>query len=152
MNNNSLSQVNAFEGVDSTVAYLQMIQSAIDRMSTSSAIFKGFAATVGVGSLAAFRGNGCFVISVLILLFVFLILDAYYLQIERRYRYLYECVRDKRHPVDFDMKPPEVKAIIKCDKSVEARRTHFISCLVSKPILLFYIPTLVTFVVTSMIL
>ena len=31
------------------IAYLQLIQSNIDRMATSSAIFKGFAATIVTG-------------------------------------------------------------------------------------------------------
>ena len=34
------------EAQDYKIYYLQMIQSAIDRMSTSSAIFKGFAAMI----------------------------------------------------------------------------------------------------------
>ena len=35
--------------LESKISYLQMIQSSIDRMSTTSAIFKGFSATIITG-------------------------------------------------------------------------------------------------------
>ena len=37
---------------EKTIQYLQMIQSVIDRMSTTSAIFKGFCATIVAGVFA----------------------------------------------------------------------------------------------------
>lgn len=91
------------------IAYLQMIQEPIGRMSTSSAIFKGFAATIvaGVASLSFCEIN----VWVLGLSFfpvvLFALLDIYYLSLERKYRYLYEQVRTDEHAVDFSMKLTE---------------------------------------------
>ncbi len=48
---------------ESTIAYLQMIQGNIDRMSTSSAIFKGFAATIIAGiATISFKDVNCWIL------------------------------------------------------------------------------------------
>ena len=144
--NSKTKNVKDFDEKDLT--YLQMIQSAIDRMSTSSAIFKGFAATIVAGvSMISF---GELKLSILVLSFIpilaFLILDVYYLQIERRYRFLYEEVRNKKRQADFDMMPPSIRKIKGVKSNVE-KKTCYISCLMSKSILLFYIPIILVCVV-----
>ena len=87
------------------IEYLQMIQDAISRMATSSAIFKGFSATIVAGiSLISYAQQNAFVIFLsFIPVIVFAILDAYYLRLERKMRYLYKLVRTEVHPCDWDL-------------------------------------------------
>ena len=50
------------ENEERKVSYLQMIQCTIDRMSTTSAIFKGFGATIitGISAVSFTEINGYF--------------------------------------------------------------------------------------------
>ena len=114
--------------------YLQMLQEPICRMSTISAIFKGFAATIvaGVSTISYSTTN----ILILALSFLpvlsFAILDIYYLKLERKYRYLFEQVRMDKHDIDFSMKlTNEPLEII----SAKART---LDCMKSPSIYLFY--------------
>ena len=73
---------------DDKNAYLQMIQEPICRMSTISAIFKGFAASIVAGiSMINYSSIN---ILVLILSFIpilsFAVLDVYYLKMERKFK------------------------------------------------------------------
>ena len=90
---------------DQKVAYLQMIEAVIDRMSTSSAIYKGFAAAILAGVAGvAFSDVEWYVLAVLVLPMAGLAaLDVRHLRTERAYRALYEEVRIDAHPVDFDL-------------------------------------------------
>ena len=123
--------------------YLQMIQGTIDRMSTSSAIFKGFTATIVAGISAFSFGdiNKYILFLPFIPIFCFLILDIYYLQLERRYRFLFESVRTDRKTIDFYMHPPKAKEIIKVDRNAHV---GIIYCIASPSILWFYVPMIVT--------
>ena len=135
---------------DTTITYLQMIQATIDRMSTSSAIFKGFVASIVAGVSAISFGN----INkwILLLSFIpvgcFLILDIYYLRLEKRFRFLYNRVRTGEKEVDFNLNPPKVKEILKLNEKANVRVKD---CVLSPSILLFYIPMiLICAVVTIM--
>lgn len=74
------------------IAHLQMIQGVIDRMSTSAAIYKGFAATIVTGiAVISFTEVSAWIL--LIAFFpvgCFLVMDTYYLKLEKQYRILYE--------------------------------------------------------------
>ena len=122
-----------------TILYLQMIQSTIDRMSTSSAIFKGFAATIVVGVSAISFGeiNRWILLLSFAPVLCFLILDVYYLRLERRFRFLYDGVRTGTKEVDFDLHPPRAKEILKTDNKANVRMA---ACVKSPSILWFYIP------------
>lgn len=126
--------------------YLQMIQAAIGRMATSSAIIKGFSATIlaGVSVLSYGSINWLVIVSIMPII-SFMILDIYYLQLERRYRYLYDSVRNNNHEVDFEMKPPNVKSILSYDNSKEAKRVRIRSCISSWSILVFYVPVIIVY-------
>lgn len=130
------------------ITYLQMIQATIDRMSTSSAIFKGFAASIVAGVSVISFGN----INkwVLLLSFIpvgcFLILDIYYLQLERRFRFLYDSVRTGVRDVDFDLNPPKAEEILRMDRKASVRiRNYFMS----PSILWFYAPMILICVVVT---
>mgnify|MGYP002517847417 CR=1 FL=1 len=107
--------------------YLQMIQEPICRMSTISAIFKGFAATIvaGIATLTYSDVNTWILLLSFIPVISFAVLDIYYLQLEKKYRYLYEQVRKETH---FSMD-------IRCD--VLAAKTKIRDCIKSPSIWLF---------------
>lgn len=90
---------------DCRVEYLQMIQGVIDRMSTVSAIYKGFASAILAGIVTiAFHDVEWFVLAILFLpMSGLMMLDVRHLCTERAYRELFNKVREGRHPVDFDL-------------------------------------------------
>lgn len=98
---------------EKTIQYLQMIQSVIDRMSTTSAIFKGFCATIvaGVFAVSFTEINKWILMLTVIPVSCFLMLDIYYLRLEKRFRALYNSVREGKKEVDFDLTPPPIKNI-----------------------------------------
>lgn len=88
------------------IEYLQLIQEPIGRMSTTSAILKGFTATIvaGVPSISYVTIN-LWVIGLLLLpVLSFAALDIYYLKLERKLRFLYEQVRQDKRELDFSIK------------------------------------------------
>ena len=91
---------------DGKKEYLQMIQEPICRMSTISAIFKGFAATIVAGiSLISYSTTSRLILGLSFLpVLAFGILDVYYLKLERKFRFLFEQVRMDKHEIDFSMK------------------------------------------------
>lgn len=113
------------------VEYLQMIQEPICHMSTISAIFKGFAATI-VAGIAALPYNevNTWILGLSfspVILFAFL--DIYYLRLEKQYRFLYEQVRSDTHEIDFSME---------LTKDNKAAKSRICDCLKSPSIWLFY--------------
>ena len=124
---------------EKTIQYLQMIQSVIERMSTTSAIFKGFCATIVAGVLAVSftELNKWILVLTIIPVSCFLMLDIYYLRLEKRFRALYISVREGTKEVDFDLTPPSIKALRIGDAGLW-------SCFKSPSIYLFYIPVLIT--------
>lgn len=121
--------------------YLSVIQSNISRMSTASALFKGFSATVLAGVVTvAFRDISPIVLLIMALpLLAFLMLDIYYLMLERKYRCLYSDVASGSHLCDFDM---DISNIPDEQAGATIRR-----CIKSLSIVLFYGPVLLAFVI-----
>ena len=117
------------------INYLQMIQEPIGRMSTTSAIFKGFAATIvaGIAALSYCKMNNLVLGLSFIPVLLFFFLDIYYLKLEKKYRYLYEQVRIDAHPTDFSMQLP---------RNNKEAKSRVIDCLKSPSIWLFY-PTMI---------
>lgn len=91
---------------DGKKEYLQMLQEPICRMSTISAIFKGFAATIVAGiSAISYTSTNIWVLGLSFLpVLAFAILDVYYLKLERKFRFLFDQVRLDKHKIDFSMK------------------------------------------------
>lgn len=129
---------------DEYADYLQMIQDVINRMSTNSALFKGFTATIVAGALLALVSDLSIWAAIVALLPIlcFLGLDLYYLQLEKRYRYLFERVRKGLNNDVFLMEPPPLKetdvTIAQCFKSIS--------------IWGFYLPQIVTLIIVIIIL
>ena len=100
-------------------------------MSTNSAIFKGFSATIvaGIATISFDRVNTWILLLSFIPVIVFAALDIYYLKLERKLRYLYDQVRKDEHVVDFSIDT-------RLDKKAAKART--IDCVKSPSVWLFY--------------
>lgn len=119
---------------DGKTEYLQMLQEPICRMSTISAIFKGFAATIVAGiSTISYSTTNLWVLGLSFLpVLAFAIMDIYYLKLERKFRFLFDQVRKDNHAIDFSMDLTSDSAEI---LSAKARTWD---CIKSPSILLFY--------------
>lgn len=107
------------EDNSSKQCYLSLIQEPISRMSTVSAVFKGFAASIVAGLILKDSVSLCNIVLTGVLVLSFLCIDVFYLQIERKYRYLYKQVVKNEHPVNFDMTTvSERKEIIEADATI----------------------------------
>ena len=114
--------------------YLQLTQEPICRMSTISAIFKGFAATIvaGIASITYCSiSTGVLLLSFFPIL-SFAALDIYYLRLERKLRFLYEQVRTNAREIDFSMELP------KTHEEIKAAKARICDCIRSPSIYLFY--------------
>ena len=120
--------------IDGKKEYLQMIQEPICRMSTISAIFKGFAATIVAGiSAISYATTNLWVLGLSFLpVLAFAVLDVYYLTLERKFRFLFEQVRLDKHDVDFSMKLTKDPLEVICAKA------RVFDCIKSPSIYLFY--------------
>lgn len=111
--------------------HLQMIQEPISRLSTTAAIFKGFSATIvaGISMISYFNINHLVLGLSFIPILLFAIIDIYYLQIEKKYRHLYNMIRTGERDADFSMDLPKADKVAK---------TRIADCIKSPSIWLFY--------------
>ena len=116
------------------LAYLQMIQDPIGRMSTNSAIFKGFAAAIVAGVAAlTYSTLNVWVLGLSFLpVLAFAILDIYYLTLERKFRFLFEQVRTEEHNIDFSLE------LTRDPVEILHAKARVWDCLQSPSIYLFY--------------
>lgn len=116
------------------IAYLQIIQDTINRMSTNSAIFKGFAATIVAGlSVITYEQISRWVLLMSFLpVLSFAFLDIYYLKLEKEYRVLYNQVRVSSKSIDFSMDISKIK------KKNRKYNVSVWKCIKSPSILMFY--------------
>lgn len=133
--------------MDDKKEYLQMLQEPICRMSTISAIFKGFAATIvaGISVIAYDSINILILILSFLPVFAFAIMDVYYLKLERKFRYLYEQVRLNKHDIDFSMK------LTNDPLETISAKARVWDCIKSPSIYLFY-PMLFLILITVIVL
>jgi len=88
------------------IKYLEMIQGIINRMASNSFMLKGWAVTLvaGIFALSAKGSNSLFFLITYVPIILFWFLDSYYLQLERKYRKLYNTNTDKKsEEIDFKM-------------------------------------------------
>ena len=115
--------------------HLEMIQAIITRMAQNSFMIKGWALTLVVAMFAFVpKTAGLFVPIVIVPILIFALLDAYYLQLERRYRKLYDIVRKTEETeTDFELK---------ITKECQDHSTSLLNCIFSRSILFYYVPIL----------
>ena len=115
--------------------HLELIQTVINRMANNLFFLRGWAITLitGLFALSAGKGvDGRYIVTAFIPLFVFWILDGYFLSHERRFRDLYDDVRKlEDKDVDFSMDTKKYKDI---------RRNTWLGSMFSSTLLWFYIP------------
>jgi hypothetical protein len=89
------------------IKHLEFIQGIINRLSNNSFLIKGWCITI-VAALAALSSSGAnqkFILIAYFPIFVFWLLDSYYLWQERLYRGHYDEIRQKNeNDIDFSMK------------------------------------------------
>ena len=132
---------------DGKKEYLQMLQEPICRMSTISAIFKGFAATIVAGiSAISYSSTNVWVLALSFLpVLAFAVLDIFYLKLERKVRFLFDQVRLDKHEVDFSMK------LTNDPLDIISAKARTWDCIKSPSIYLFY-PLMITVLVVVIIL
>ena len=120
--------------MENKIAYLQLIQEPICRMSTISAILKGFAATIvaGVSVITYSEINIWILILSFLPILAFAMMDIYYLKLERKYRFLYDQVRLEKHEINFSMK------LTSDTLEIISARARIVDCIKSPSIYLFY--------------
>jgi hypothetical protein len=129
--------------MEAKIRHLEMIQAVIARMAGNLFFLKGWAITLVVGLfalVAAKDTNPVYAIVAFLPVFVFWILDGYFLSMERSFRGLYEDVR-KRDPkdIDFSMNPAPYLAA--------DDRNSWISSLCSPTLLWFYLPIIIVMLI-----
>lgn len=92
------------------IKHLEMIEKIIERMASNSFKLKGWAVTLVavIGAIIARDSDKYLFFLVFIPIVMFWYLDAFYLQLERKYRELYERVRKQEGETDFSMKTSEI--------------------------------------------
>ncbi len=122
--------------------HLSMIQSTIQRMGNNSFMLKGWAVLVIVAifTFAGEQNNVKCILFTIIPLIVFWGLDSYYLQLERKFRVLYDDVRSKNEEdIDYDMNFNNVSITVESSKKLS-----YFKCLTSMTEILFYVTCIVT--------
>ena len=122
--------------------HLSIIQSTVQRMGNNSFLLKGWAVLiiVAIFTFAGEQNNVQCILFTVIPLIVFWGLDTYYLQLERKYRMLYNEVRlKKEEDIDFDMNFNNVATTVG-----NANKISYFKCLFSKTEVLFYLTCIVT--------
>ena len=123
------------ENIEIKIRYLEMIQGIITRMSTNSFALKGWAVTLvaGIFALASKESDKIYFLIAYVPLVIFWFLDSYYLQLERKYRKLYEESTQKQpNEIDFQLKVPQ---------SNIDDKTLYLQCFISRTECGFYFPS-----------
>lgn len=124
-----------------------MLQNNISRMSTTSAIFKGFSATIvaGIAMISYQQQHTVVIILSFVPVIIFAVLDSYYLKLERKMRYLYSLVRDGKHITDFNMDINVEK------KDYKRARLRIVDIVKSPSICIFY-PAMIIILIVVIVL
>lgn len=115
--------------IENKLKHLEFIQQIITRMNVNSFLLRGWSITL-VSALFAFATkdtNIQYIIITYISTPLFWILDSYYLSQERKFRDLYDIVRNTENSkIDFNM------------KTINSNKNSWISSFFSKTEILFY--------------
>ena len=138
------------EKQENKIKHLEMVENIIERMSKNSFQLKAWAMTLVtvVGALGAKEADKRFMLLAFVPIIGFWLLDAFYVQQERRYKALYRSVCEKKEEdIDFNLNTRNITFT-----SDEAKRICFFNCLRSTSVSLFYGVLTVTLIVLVAIL
>lgn len=136
--------------MENKIKHLEMVESIIERMGSNSFHLKGWtvALVTLVGGFASQGSDKRFFLIALIPLFAFWFLDAFYLQLERKYKILYKnVVETAENQINFNM---DTRKIV-CDGE-DAERICYFNCLFSSTESLFYLIIIGAVVVLALFL
>ena len=122
---------------DKNINGLEMIQGIINRMGGNSFALKGWSVTLVAALITLSRKDAdkMYFLVVYLPIIIFWTLDAYYLQLERKYIKLYNEVR-KLDNTEFDFNMD----ISKFNDDKEDKRIKYLNCLIAPTESFFYIP------------
>ena len=118
------------------IKHLEMIEAIIERMAKNSFQLKGWAMTLvaAVGTLASQGSDGRYIVLVFLPIIGFWILDAFYVQQERKYKLLYKNVVGKSEDqIDFNMDTGIITGT-----TDEMKRLCFCNCMFSVSVIWIY--------------
>ena len=121
--------------------HMDYIQSAISRMASNSFYLKGWNITIiaAIVALSFKESDWRIYACALVLNIVFWFLDSYYLQLERKYKVLYEiAIKKDINEIDFDLSIDGITY----DK-LNLKKVRIISCICSRSEVFFYIPIII---------
>lgn len=130
--------------MDKKLKHLEFIQNVITRLSGNLFLLKGWSVTLIVGLLAlmAQQMKPIYFLFAFCVLFIFWILDGYFLSMERCFRALYDEVRIKKEEeIDFSMKY----------KQHYVGRNTWLKSMFSKTLNIFYGTLLITMIIVAVV-
>lgn len=133
--------------MEKKIKHLEMIESVIERMGNNSFQLKGWAVALVsiIGAMAVKDTDRTFFLLAFIPLLAFWFIDSYYLQSERKYKYLYKTVLKKEESeIDFNMDIDNIEK--------KGTQMQFGKCLCSKTEAGFYGPIIIAVIVLSILL
>ncbi len=129
------------------IKHLEMIENIIERMGSNSFQLKGWAVALVsiVGALAAKETDRKFFLLAFIPLVAFWFIDSFYLQSERKYKFLYKTVLSKdESEIDFCMDTAGI--------AVKRTKMQYWKCLLSRTEAGFYGSIIIAVIVLSILL
>ncbi len=126
---------------EDNVAHLQMIQGIITRMGQNSFQIKGWAIgiMIAIFSFAGEQSNTRCVLFTIVPLIIMWFLDSYYLQLERKFRLLYDDVRISEESRDYDMNFNDIKIKVR-----DSYKISYFKILISATEIVFYLTCIIT--------
>jgi len=117
--------------------HLEMIQGIIQRMANNSFLLKGWTVTlvVAIFALSDQTTNQEYFLLVYVPIVAFWFLDSYYLQLERKYKELFNDIRIKKDEIDYDLSIESITY-----EKRKKNKLSYLYCLFSASEILFYVP------------
>jgi len=128
--------------MDTKLKHLEFIQAVISRMAGNSFLLKGWSVTLAAAlfALSAKEANAKLIALAYYPVLVFWVLDGYFLSQERRYRALYDKVRNFAEAnIDFSMDTREFSK----------GRNTWAAAILSKTLLIFYVTVLLAMLLVA---
>jgi len=122
--------------MEKKIKHLEFIQNVISRQAKNSFLLKGWVITILAALFTFPPKDGAFkqIFTVYVLVFIFWMLDSYYLWQERLFRALYKHVRKlKEDKIDFDMDT----------KSFSKEECSWWDIVTSRTLLIFYLSLMI---------
>ena len=121
------------DGTEKVVKHLEMTQAVINRLGSNSFLLKGWSMTIIVTAMVLIARhdiqNPCLILSLIVPIFGFWILDGYFLSKERLFREIYDDIR-RQSDTDFKMDVMKHKNTPKCSR---------VSAMFSVTLVIFYL-------------